>query len=303
MISYTEPIRPTHTIGTKGDYEFFRVASLILKQGSTDENPRPKYKDGSAATSKFVTGVLMEYDLSKGELPLLTLRPTAWKNAIKEMLWIWQDQSNDLNLLRDKYNITWWDNWSLPDRTIGTCYGETVRRHNIMNNLLNSFRENPFGRRHIASLWQMDDLEQEHALDPCAFMFMCSARRGDPKNILDMTLIQRSNDFAVANAINSFQYIALQYIIAADRDMTPGVFKHFIQNCHIYERHIPDVEIMLQREPITFPVGKEPRLVLNPNKHNFYTFAIDDFSVENYDTKEIAKVNPQIVSFRDDIAI
>ena len=77
----------------------------ILEDGVKDVNPRPKYKDGTPAHSIFVTHKYYTYDISKGELPITTLRPIAIKNAIKEILWIYQDQSNELNVLKEKYNI------------------------------------------------------------------------------------------------------------------------------------------------------------------------------------------------------
>jgi thymidylate synthase len=112
---------------------------------------------------------MQSYNLDKGEFPIITLRPVSFKKSIGEILWIYQDQSNDLNLLRDKYGISWWDSWSLPNRTIGSCYGETVRKHNLMNNLLDGLSNNPDGRRHIMNLWQEDDFKLPHGLKPCAY--------------------------------------------------------------------------------------------------------------------------------------
>ena len=87
------------------------LCSRILHEGSSTEGEkvRPKYADGTPSHTLFINQVYESFDLSKGELPIVTLRQTAWKSGIKEILWIYQDQSNDLDLLRDKYAITWWD--------------------------------------------------------------------------------------------------------------------------------------------------------------------------------------------------
>ena len=123
------------------------------------------------------------------------------------MLWIYQDKSNDLNLLRDKYNVKWWDEWDIGNRTIGCCYGETVKRHNLMNNLLSGIQKDPDGRRHIINMWQEDDFKEPHGLKPCAYQTVWNVRHGrDNIDYLDMCLFQRSSDFATAGCINQVQY-------------------------------------------------------------------------------------------------
>src|SRR5690606_38406029 len=129
----------------------------ISKEGIWDENPRPKWKDGTPAHSIFITPVFETYDISKGEFPITELRPIAWKMASDEMSWIYSDQSNDLELLRDKYGITWWDEFDIGDNTIGQRYGATVKVHKLMDNLLEGLIKDPFGRRHILSMWQNED--------------------------------------------------------------------------------------------------------------------------------------------------
>ena len=126
--------------GTKGDKYTKELLQRILDEGTYDINPRPKYSDGSPAYTLSVNHGLMTYDLTKNESPLITLRPIAVKSAIGELLWIYQDESNNLDLLKEKYNVTWWDEWDIGNRTIGACYGETVRRHNLMRNLLEDIK-------------------------------------------------------------------------------------------------------------------------------------------------------------------
>ena len=310
--SFIDTMGVWKSYGLKGDMYHKEILSNILIHGTKDVNPRPHYADGTPAYTLQQTAKFLSFDLQSNESPLITLRPIAWKSAIKEMLWIWQDQSNDLDLLKDKYGITWWDNWEIdhdlakkydmPKRTIGACYGYTVRRHNLINNLLDSIQKDPFGRRHIASLWQEDDFKLPHALKPCAFMIMCTVRREPtcPLDLLDMTLTIRSSDFATAGVINMIQYMALHYMIAAHCKLMPNTFNCFIQNVHIYDRHIDAVKELLNRPSLA---DKNPTLVLNPDKTDFFSFTPDDFVMEDYPIECIKKINPQIDVFKNEIAI
>ncbi|WP_317316950.1 thymidylate synthase, partial [Peptostreptococcus russellii] len=198
--------------------------------------------------------------------------------GIKEILWIYQDQSNDLDLLKNKYSITWWDEWDIGNRTIGQRYGATVKKYDLMNKLLDGLKSQPYGRRHIINLYQETDLESTKGLHPCAMETQWSVRDG----YLDMTLIQRSSDVPVANAINKIQYVALLMMVARHVGLEAGVFCHYVNNAHIYDRHIEQVKELLNREPQEEEDHNKVRLVLNPEKTNFYDFTIDDFKMENY---------------------
>lgn len=248
----------------------------IMDEGSWDKNPRPKYRDGSPAFSKFITHHVESYDISKNEFPIITLRKIAVKNAIKEILWIYQDQTSRLDILKNKYGIHWWDEWESEKfpGTIGFRYGETVKRHDLINKLLHGIKNDPYGRRHIISLWQEDDFEKSDGLKPCAFQSLFSVRG----NFLDLMLVQRSSDLLVAASINCIQYVALQMMIAKSCGLKAGKFTRVVNNLHIYDRHFDSVEEILNRE-----IGKQPILKLNSNKNNFYDFTIEDFEIENYE--------------------
>lgn len=276
--------------GTKGDYYHKEVINQILSEGSKDINPRPKYADGTPAHTISVNHILHSYDISKGESPLITLRPIATKSAIGEILWIYQDQSNDLNLLRDKYGITWWDEWDIGDRTIGACYGETVRRHNLIQNLLDGIIADPDGRRHIMSLWQVDDFKDKHGLKPCCFQTNFNIRHTEDGDYMDMILYIRSSDFLTAYCINSVQYLALLYMVARHTGYKVGKFSVVTVNVQIYDRHIEQANIMLNRKPIDC----QPKIWLNPDKSNFFDFTIDDIKVIDYPRDEIEEKNPQL---------
>lgn len=272
---------------TKADTIFKENIRKIIEEGVWSEQARPKYKDGRTANSKYITGAFMEFDLAKGEFPITTLRPIAIKSAIKEMLWIYQDQSNSLDLLEDKYNVHYWNDWEVGDsRTIGQRYGAVVKKHDITNKILKQLEVNPWNRRNIISLWDYDAFEETEGLLPCAFQTMFDVRRVDGEIYLDATLTQRSNDMLVAHHINAMQYVALQMMIAKHFGWKVGKFFYFINNLHIYDNQFEQAEELLRREPSDC----HPRLVLNvPDGTNFFDIKPEDFELVDYDP-----VKPQL---------
>ncbi|WP_417774807.1 thymidylate synthase [Streptococcus sp.] len=272
---------------TKADTIFKEYIRKIMEEGVWSEQARPKYKDGRTANSKYITGAFMEFDLSKGEFPITTLRPIAIKSAIKEMLWIYQDQSNSLDLLEDKYNVHYWNDWEVGDsRTIGQRYGAVVKKHDITNKILKQLEANPWNRRNIISLWDYDAFEETEGLLPCAFQTMFDVRRVDGEIYLDATLTQRSNDMLVAHHINAMQYVALQMMIAKHFGWKVGKFFYFINNLHIYDNQFEQAEELLRREPSDC----RPHLVLNvPDGTNFFDIKPEDFELVDYDP-----VKPQL---------
>jgi len=272
---------------TKADTIFKENIRKIMEEGVWSEQARPKYKDGRTANSKYITGAFMEFDLAKGEFPITTLRPIAIKSAIKEMLWIYQDQSNSLDLLEDKYNVHYWNDWEVGDsRTIGQRYGAVVKKHDITNKILKQLEANPWNRRNIISLWDYDAFEETDGLLPCAFQTMLDVRRVDGEIYLDATLTQRSNDMLVAHHINAMQYVALQMMIAKHFGWKVGKFFYFINNLHIYDNQFEQAEELLRREPSDC----QPHLVLNvPDGTNFFDIKPEDFELVDYDP-----VKPQL---------
>ena len=254
----------------------------ILNKGQKDENPRPKYEDGTPAYTYFVTHNVRTYDLSKGEFPVTTLRPIAWKSAIKEILWIYQDASNSLDTLKNKYSISWWNSWeskNIPG-TIGNRYGHTVARYDLMNKrVLEDIKKDPYGRYHIMNLWQEDELQSSDGLKPCAYETIWTVRG----NYLDMFLNQRSGDMLVASGagnVNEVQYAALLMMVARDTGYEPGKFTHMVVNEQIYDRHIENAKELLNRQS---DISKVPVMKLNKDKTGFYDFTIDDFELTDYE--------------------
>jgi len=267
----------------KADQYYINNLNKIIKEGSWDENPRPKYSDGSPAYSKFITQVFEEYDISKGEFPITTLRNTAIKTGINEILWIYQKQSNSLSIANEM-GINWWNEWNIGDDTIGQRYGATIKRYNLINKLLYSLKNDPFSRRHIINLYQENDLAETKGLYPCAYETIWSVRTGNNINYLDLTLIQRSNDYIMSGYINKIQYVALQMMIASHLGYSVGKFCHLVQNLHVYDRHFEAIYEISNR----IPVKIKPKLILKENK-NFYDFTINDFEIKNI--KGIEKLN------------
>lgn len=275
---------------TKGDQYFREITQRILEEGCLDINPRPHYEDGTPAHTYSINHVMCTYDLAGGESPFITLRPVAIKSALGELLWIYRDQSNNLDELRDKYNITWWDEWDIGDRTIGQCYGATVKRWDLTNKLIEDIKADPDGRRHIINMWQEDDFTRTHGLKPCAYQTVWNVRHGqDGVDYLDMCLFQRSSDYLTAGCINQVQYCAFLYAMASHLGYKVGRFTWYVANIQIYDRHVENAKIMLGRES----VDCNPMLCLDEGK-SFWDLSVDDFSVTDYPRDEIKKVNPQL---------
>lgn len=265
------------------DWYYISNLNAIKNEGAWDEDPRPKWKDGAPARSKFITGVFETYNVAMGDFPIPTLRNTAVKTGIREVFWIFQKQTSSLKVARE-LGINWWDSWDIGDGTIGSRYGNTVFRYALLDGLLYGLENEPFSRRHIMNLYQEEEFNDSPGLFPCAYETLWSIRPGYENNeyFLDMTLVQRSNDYIVAGYINKIQYVALMMMIvghlnAASKESRyiVGKFHHLVQNLHVYDRHMDALEEILSRAPIK---DVWPRIVLQENK-NFYDYTIDDFEV------------------------
>ena len=265
---------------TKSDLYMKDAISNILNNGYKDINPRPKYKDGTPAHTISVNHIFRTYDLSKGEFPICTLRPIAWKTGIKEIFTIYQKPTNEISKM-EEMGVNWWNDWDIGDGTIGQRYGATVSRYDLINNLIKDIEKDPYGRRKIVSLWQETDLHETPGLAPCAFLTIWNVRG----EYLDMVLIQRSGDMLTASGpggINEIQYAALLTMIARHTGYLPGVFSHLVANEQIYDRHFENAAEMMNRFNSLEETAATPKLILNPEKTNFYDFTIDDFTMEDY---------------------
>ena len=271
----------------KADCYMIDEIQEILNHGYKDENPRPKYADGAPAHTISINHTCRKYDLSKNEFPICTLRPIAWKTGIKEIFTIYQKPTNEIAKM-EEMGVNWWKDWDIGDGTIGQRYGATVSRYDLINKLIKDIENDPYGRRKVVSLWQETDLAETPGLAPCAFLTIWNVR----DKYLDMCLIQRSGDMLTASGpggINEVQYAALLMMIARHTGYEPGVFTHFVANEQIYDRHIKAAEEMvrrdlnIERDAYFSGVVKVPKLILNPEKTNFYDMTIDDFTIVDYE--------------------
>ena len=272
---------------SKADDIFINMCRDILENGTSTEGEkvRPHWPDGTAAYTIKKFGVVNRYDLQE-EFPLLTLRRTALKSAVDEVLWIWQQKSNNIKDLHSHI----WDEWADADGSIGKAYGYQMGvKHQYkegmfdqVDRVLYDLKHNPFSRRIMTNLYVHQDLHEMN-LYPCVYSmtFNVTQKPGDDKLTLNAVLNQRSQDVLAANNWNVAQYAALLMMFAQVSDMRAGELLHVIADAHIYDRHVPFIQELIQRTP--YPA---PKVTLNPDVHDFYDFTRDDFKVENYQTGE-----------------
>lgn len=273
----------------KADIYLRETLLEILEDGQVDKYPRPKWEDNSPAYSKFVTQKVFQYNISKGEFPITTLRPTALKGAWYDIEAIYQKQTNLIEEMHTSIH-SWWKDFVVNKEIfklkwhIGQTYGHTVKRYDLMNKLLKGLEENPFGRRHVISMWQEQQMiDDPKALTPCAYETLWSVREYDKfevyKRFIDITLVQRSQDFAVTSSINPAQYTMLAMIVCNHLTFKTGIkhevgkLLHIVQNCHVYLRHMEAVSELLDRRP----TGKQPKMELICEPKLFHLHTIEDF--------------------------
>lgn len=266
------------------DQIFIDTCRQILDSGVSDANlpVRPVWEDGTPAHTIKKFCIVNRYDLSK-EFPIITLRRTAFKSAIDELLWIWQKKSNNVHDL----NSHIWDSWADETGSIGKAYGYQLGIKHIypegefdqVDRVLYDLKHNPQSRRILTNIYNFQDLHEMH-LYPCAYSMTFNVTDGKLNAILN----QRSQDTLTANNWNVVQYSVLVHMMAQVSGLKVGEFVHVISDAHIYDRHIPIVEEILKKEPFPAPTFK-----MNPDIKNFYDFTVDDFELENYQYHKLDK--------------
>ena len=268
---------------SKADVLFVNMCRGILDHGFSTEGQqvRAKWADGAPAHTIKNFGVVNRYDLQE-EFPALTLRPTAIKSAVDEMLWIWQKKSNNVNDL----NSHIWDSWADETGSIGKAYGYQLGvkyrfaqgEMDQVDNVIWQLRNTPYSRRIMTNIYNFSDL-MEMGLEPCAYSMTFNVT-GDKLNAI---LNQRSQDILTANNWNVVQYSVLVHMLAQVCGLVPGELVHVIADAHIYDRHVPIVEELIER-----PQYPAPKFRLNPDIMDFYDFTVDDIIMEDY------QKNPQV---------
>ncbi len=262
---------------SKADNLFINMCQKILDEGFSSEGQtvRARWEDGTPAHTIKTFGVVNRYDLSE-EFPALTLRPTAIKLCVDEMLWIWQKKSNNVKDLGSKI----WDQWADKDGSIGKAYGyQMAKKYKFsqgemdqVDNVLWQLKNTPYSRRIMTNIYNFQDLS-EMGLEPCAYSMTFNVT-GDTLNGI---LNQRSQDILAANNWNVVQYSVLLHMLAQVSGLKAGELVHVISDAHIYDRHVPLIKELIKRE--TYPA---PKFKLNPEVKDFYAFTVDDVVIENY---------------------
>ncbi len=266
---------------SKADNLFKKMCRDILDNGYSTEGQivRARWEDGTPAYTIKRFGVVNRYDLAE-EFPAITLRKTAVKTAVDEMLWIWQRKSNNIRDLKGHI----WDEWADGSGSIGKAYGyQMAKKYKFaqgemdqVDNVIWQLRNSPQSRRIMTNIYNFDDLSEMH-LEPCAYSMTFNVT-GDRLNAI---LNQRSQDVLAANNWNVCQYAVLVMMLAQVCGLKPGELVHVIADAHIYDRHVPMVEELISRSG--FPA---PEVTLNTEIKDFYDFTPDDVIIRNYQAGE-----------------
>ena len=275
------------------DKVFIDMCRDIIDNGTSTEGEkvRPVWEDGTSAYTIKRFGVVNRYDLSK-EFPALTLRRTAIKSCVDELLWIWQKKSNNVNELKSHI----WDSWADETGSIGKAYGYQMGvkhqykegRMDQTDRVIFDLKNNPYSRRIMTNIYVHNDLHEMH-LYPCAYSmtFNVTKEKDSEKLTLNAILNQRSQDVLAANNWNVCQYAVLVHMLAQVCGMKAGEFVHVIADAHIYDRHVPMIEELISREPLPAPT-----FWLNPEITDFYDFTPDDVRLDRYETHPQIKKIP-----------
>ncbi|WP_297426158.1 thymidylate synthase [Clostridium sp.] len=259
------------------DDKYLSIANDILENGYFDNNR-------TGVKTYKLPHQIMQFNLEK-EFPILTTKFVAFKTAVKELLWIFKDQSNDVKALQAQ-NVKIWDEWIMEDGTIGTSYGWVVKKFNQMDKLIDALKNNPQDRRMMLNLWQIPYLD-DGALYPCCFLTMWDVTDGK----LNCMLVQRSGDWGLGVPFNTSQYAVLVHLLAQVTGHKPGLFTHVINNAHIYENQVEGLKLQLTRRNDTYSA---PKLWINPEIKDFYDFTPDDIKLEDYKYHEAIKMDVSV---------
>ena len=247
------------------DNIFIDMCKDVIENGTSTEGEkvRPVWEDGTPAYTIKKFGVVNRYDLRK-EFPAMTLRRTALKSAMDEILWIWQKKSNNIHDLHSHI----WDSWADENGSIGKAYGYQLGvKHQYKEGMMDQvdrviydLKNNPFSRRIMTNIYVHQDLHEMN-LYHCAYSMTFNVTQflRNDKLTLNAILNQRSQDILAANNWNVCQYALLLMMMAQVCDMEAGELLHVVADCHIYDRHIPLIKELIQRKPYPAPVVK-----LNP---------------------------------------
>lgn len=257
------------------DHQYLSIVENILNNGYYDQNR-------TGMPTLKLPHQIMSFDLQK-EFPILTTKFVAFRTAVKEILWIWQAQSNDVRWLHSM-GVHVWDEWMQEDGTIGKAYGYQLAKYKQVDKLLDTLRNNPQDRRMVVTLWNIEDLP-EMSLQPCAYETIWDVTDGK----LNCLLIQRSGDMGLGVPFNTCQYAVLVHLIARATGFEVGRLTHVINNAHIYENHEETLKEQLSRLDQSLPA---PRLKFTTNHTDFY--AISPYGVDLEGYRHLGKLEMEV---------
>ena len=270
---------------TEADKNFIDTCKKILSEGYSSKGTevRTRWQDGEEANYISLIGVTNVYNIDK-EFPMITLRNNSKTviRAIDEILWIWQKKSNKVSDL----NSHIWDQWVGEDGTIGKAYGyqfskkykfktkDGIKEMDQVDYVLYLLKNDPSSRRIITNLFNHEELKDMN-LEPCAYGTQWLVKEGK----LHLILNQRSQDMLAANGWNTMQYAALLHMFAQVSGLKVGTLTHNIGDCHIYDRHVPLIEELINAKALDVT----PKLIIKNDTKDFYKFKLEDFEIQGYD--------------------
>ena len=284
---------------TRWDKDYIKLCKTILKKGVEVENR-------TGINTIKIPSYHLKFDLSK-EFPVLTTKQLYFRQAITEMLWIYQEQSNDVRWLQER-NVHIWDEWEIDEdgiwratqnvmedgkfvkkdinkdfgkkyaHTIGTAYGYIVNKFKMTQNLIKTIKENPKDRRMVMTLWQNDYLDTA-VLPSCVWSSEWDVTDGR----LNMWVHQRSCDVPLGLPFNVTQYATLLSLIAHVTGLKPGTIDWSIKDAHIYVNQVDGIKEQIKRFDENENI-KAPKLWINPEINDFFKF---DNSIDLKDIKVV----------------
>ena len=251
--------------------QYLDLLKHILKDGTVKSD-----RTGTGTISTF--GYQMRFNLSEG-FPLVTTKKVHLKSIIYELLWFLNGDTN-VKYLQDN-GVRIWNEWADPDGNLGHIYGYQWRSWpdyqgghiDQIKEAVETIKKNPDSRRIIVSAWNVADIDNMN-LPPCHCFFQFYVNEGK----LSLQLYQRSADCFLGVPFNIASYALLNMMMAQVCNLEPGDFIHTLGDAHIYLNHLTQVEEQLSREPRPLP-----KMIINPDVKDIFSFKYDDFHLEGYD--------------------
>lgn len=262
--------------------QYIELGQRILTEG---ELRHERTKVGAYS----VFGANMTFDLRE-RFPLVTVKETRWKTAFLEMLWFLR--GDDTTEFLHENNCKLWDAWVKKDTMnyLGPIYGWQWRRwmdygtgdqFDQVEILIDGLKNNPHGRRHLVSAWNVADLN-DMALPPCHWAHQCYVSNDGH---LDLKLFLRSSDFALGLPFNIAQYALLTHLYARAAGLTARRLIVDIGDAHIYSNHVDAMREVLRRPSLTLEQHKptfNTRLVFNTDNTDIDGYKPGDFDIADY---------------------